>query len=75
MKQMVILEVGSLEGVFMMIVGIIILVSLVLSFAAAGIFKLIYESKEGRKLSKGQFWMAVVVGLLICGLISGMICG
>jgi len=75
MNQLVILEVGNLEGVVVMIVAMIAVASFVISLVVAGIFKLIYESKDGRKLTKGQFWRTVLVCLLICGLISGMICG
>ena len=71
MKFLVILEGGGgLGGLVAMIVAMIAGVSFIISLGVAGIFKAIYESKDGRKLSKGQFWMTVMVCLLICGLIS-----
>lgn len=74
MKPLIILEVGDLGGVVVMIVAIIAIVSFITSLIVAGIYKLIYESGGTKKLSKNNFWMVVLVCLMICGIISGMIC-
>lgn len=75
MKTLTILEVGGLEGLVAMIIGIIILVALFISFIITTFVKLIYESKDGRKFSKKQFWQTMLICLLLCGLVSGAICG
>ncbi|WP_185095014.1 hypothetical protein [Chryseobacterium taiwanense] len=75
MKTLTLLEVGSLEGVVIMIIGIIILVALSVSFMITTFVKLIYESKDSRKFSKKQFWQTMLICLLLCGLVSGAICG
>lgn len=73
--MLTILEVGGLEGlvaiIILMIVGVASIVSLVITVFV----KLIYESKDGRKFSKKQFWQTMLISLLICGLISGFVCG
>lgn len=75
MKMLTILEVGGLEGlvaiIILMIVGVASIVSLVITVFV----KLIYEIKDGRKFSKKQFWQTMLISLLICGLISGFVCG
>jgi uncharacterized membrane protein len=71
MKTLTILEVGGLEGLVAMIIGIIILVALFISFIITTFVKLIYESKDGRKFSKKQFWQTMLICLLLCGLVSG----
>lgn len=75
MKTLTLLEVGNLGGVVAMIIGIIVIIALVISLVITVVVKLIYESKDGRKFSKGQFWQTMLISLLICGLISGFICG
>ena len=75
MKTLTILEVGGLEGLVAMIIGIIILVALFISFIITTFVKLIYESKDGRKFLKKQFWQTMLICLLLCGLVSGAICG
>lgn len=69
------LEVGNLRGVFAMIVAMIAGVSFIVAVVIAFIIKVVYESKDNRTYSKKQFWQTVIIILLICGLISGMICG
>lgn len=75
MKPLIILEVGDLTGIFVMIIAMIIGVAFVISLVIGGIYKLIYEARDDKKLSKGQFWSIVLVCMLLCGIISGMICG
>jgi hypothetical protein len=52
MKTLTILEVGGLEGLVAMIIGIIILVALFISFIITTFVKLIYESKDGESFQK-----------------------
>jgi len=75
MKTLTLLEVGNLGGLVAMIIGIMIIVALVISLVITFFVKLIYESKDGRKFSKSQFWQTMLISLLICGLISGVVCG
>lgn len=75
MKTLTILEVGNLGGLVAIIIGIIVIVAFVISLVITVIVKLIYESKDGRKFSKSQFWQTMLISLLICGLISGFVCG
>ncbi|KUJ57644.1 hypothetical protein [Chryseobacterium aquaticum] len=75
MKTLTILEVGGLEGFVAMIILMILAVAFVISLVVTAIVKLIYESKDGRKFSKSQFWQTMLISLLICGLISGFVCG
>ncbi len=75
MKSLIILEVGGLGGLVALIIGIILVVAFFVSLVVTVFIKLIYESKEGRKFSKSQFWQTMLISLLICGLISGVICG
>jgi len=75
MKTLTLLEVGGLEGLVAMIILIIIVVASVVSLVITVFIKLIYESKDGRKFSKKQFWQTMLISLLICGLISGVVCG
>lgn len=75
MKMLTLLEVGNLGGLVVMIIGIIVIISLVISSVITVIVKVIYESKDGRKFSKTQFWQTMLISLLICGLISGFVCG
>jgi len=75
MKTLTLLEVGNLGGLVAMIIGIIILVALFISFIITTFVKLIYESKDGRKFSKKQYWQTMLICLLLCGLVSGAICG
>ncbi|QIG90037.1 hypothetical protein G6R40_10350 [Chryseobacterium sp. POL2] len=73
-NSLILLEVGNLGGIVVMIFAIIGIGAFVLSLIVAGIYKLIYEFKGTKKLSKSQFWQVVLVCLFICGLITGMIC-
>jgi len=75
MKMLTLLEVGGLEGLVAMIILMILAVAFVVSLVVAVFAKLIYESKDGRKFSKGQFWTTILISMLICGLISGAVCG
>ncbi|QIY91741.1 hypothetical protein [Chryseobacterium gallinarum] len=75
MKTLTILEAGNLAGVVIMIIGIIILGALFISVIATFVVKLIYEWKGDRKFSKKQFIQTMLICLLVCGLISGYICG
>ncbi|SUX47272.1 hypothetical protein [Chryseobacterium indoltheticum] len=75
MKMLTLLEVGGLEGLVAMIILMIIAVAFVISLVVTVFVKLIYESKDGRKFSKSQFWTTVLISMLICGLISGAVCG
>ncbi len=75
MKMLTILEVGGLEGLVAIIILMIIGVASVVSLVITVFVKLIYESKDGRKFSKKQFWQTMLISLLICGLISGFVCG
>lgn len=75
MKSLTLLEVGNLGGVVVMIVLMIAGAAFLLSLFVSLIAKLIYESKDDRKFSKSQFWQTVLISMLVCGLISGAICG
>ncbi|PTT22349.1 hypothetical protein DBR28_19715 [Chryseobacterium sp. HMWF028] len=75
MKRLTILEVGNMDGLVVMIIGIIILGALFISLIVALFAKVIYEWKGEEKFSKKQFIQTMVISLLICGLISGYICG
>ncbi|OJX29012.1 MAG: hypothetical protein BGO86_03680 [Chryseobacterium sp. 36-9] len=75
MIMLTILEVGNLGGLVAMIIGIILIVAFMISLFITIFVKLIYESKDGRKFSKSQFWQTMLICLVICGLISGIICG
>lgn len=75
MKILTLMEVGGLEGLVAMIILMILAVAFVVSLVVTVFVKLIYESKDGRKFSKSQFWTTVLISMLICGLISGAVCG
>lgn len=75
MKNLTLLEVGGLEGLVAVIILMILAVAFVVSLVITVFVKLIYESKDGRKFSKKQFWLTVLISMLICGLISGVVCG
>lgn len=75
MKLLTLLEVGNLGGFFILILGIIVLAALSFSFVAAHIVKAIYEWNNDRQFSRKQFIQTMVISLLVCGLISGYICG
>lgn len=75
MKSLIILEVGGLGGLVAFIIGIILVVAFFVSLVVTVFIKLIYESKDGRQFSKSQFWQTMLISMLICGLISGVICG
>lgn len=69
------LEVGNLAGIVVMIIGMIAGIAFVVGVVVAVIVKLIYESGDGKKFSKGNFWLTVLIVMMIIGLISGVICG
>jgi len=75
MKLLALLEVGDLGGVFVMISGIILLVALFISFIITMIVKVSYEWKGDKKFSRKQFIQTMLISLLLCGLVSGVICG
>jgi len=75
MKTLTLLEVGNLVGLVIIIIFIIILVAFSVSFMFTMIVKVWYESTDGRKFTKKQFWQTMLISLLICGLISGVVCG
>lgn len=75
MKTLTILEVGGLEGFVAMIILMILAVAFVISLVVTVIVKVIYEWNNDRKFSKSQFWQTMLISLLICGLISGFVCG
>lgn len=75
MKTLTILEVGNLGGLVAMIIGIILVVVFVVSLVVAAITKIIYEWDNQKKFTTGQFWRTVLISMLICGLISGFVCG
>ncbi|MCU7614511.1 hypothetical protein N0B16_08675 [Chryseobacterium sp. GMJ5] len=75
MKMLTLLEVGGLEGLVAIIILIIIFVAASVSFMLTMIIKIWYENNDGRKFSKKQFWMTMLISMLICGLISGVVCG
>ncbi|CDN74233.1 hypothetical protein ACH34E_06575 [Elizabethkingia anophelis] len=73
--SLTILEVGGLGGIVVMIISMIVVVAFVFGLVVAAIMKLIYESGGDKKYSKSNFWLTVLIVMLICGLISGVICG
>jgi len=75
MKMLTLLEVSNLGGLVVMIIGIIIVIGLVVSLVITLIAKVIYEWNNDRKFTKKQFWQTMLISLLICGLISGFVCG
>ena len=75
MTLLTILEVGDLSGLVAMIIGTIIVIAVVVSAVITFIAKLFYESKDNRKFTTKQFWQTMLISLLICALISGMVCG
>ena len=75
MKPLTLLEVGNLGGLVAMIIAMMIGVSFIIAIVVTFIIKAVYESKDNRAYSKKQLWQTVMIILLICGLISGMICG
>lgn len=75
MQNLTLLEVGNLEGLIIMIIFIMVVAAFFISFLITIFVKTIYESKDNRKFSKKQFWQTMLISLLLCGLISGAICG
>jgi ABC-type Fe3+ transport system permease subunit len=75
MKLLTLLEVGNLNDLVIMIIAIIFVVVFVISLFVAAITKAIYEWNNEKKFSKGQFWMTVLISMLVGGLISGFVCG
>jgi hypothetical protein len=75
MKLLTLLEVGDMTGLVIIIIGVIILGALFLSLIVTFITKLIYETKDNMKFTRKQFIQTMLISLLICGLISGYICG
>lgn len=75
MNLLTLLEVGDMTGLVIIIIGVMIVGGAFLSVIVTFIVKLIYESNDNRKFSKKQFIQTFVICLLVCGLISGYICG
>ncbi|WP_265131994.1 hypothetical protein [Chryseobacterium oranimense] len=75
MKMLTLLEVGNLGGLVVMIIGVIIVIALVVSLVITLIAKVIYEWNNDKKFTRKQFWQTMLISLLICGLISGFVCG
>lgn len=75
MKPLTLLEVGDLGGLFVMIILVMLFVGLAVSAVVAVIAKIIYEWNNDRKFSRKQFIQTMVISLLVCGLISGYVCG
>ncbi|WP_426476568.1 hypothetical protein ACP3T3_14670 [Chryseobacterium sp. CBSDS_008] len=75
MNLLTLLEVGDMTGLVIIIVGAMILGAMFLSVIVTFIAKLIYESKDNRKFTRKQFIQTFVICLLVCGIISGYICG
>lgn len=75
MKTLTILEVGNLGGIILMIILIFLFVAAIVSLVITLITKVIYEWNNDRKFSKKQFWQTMLISLLLCGLVSGAICG
>lgn len=73
--MLTLLEVGNLGGLVVMIIGVIIVIAFVVSLVITLIAKVIYEWNNDRKFTKKQFWQTMLISLLICGLISGFVCG
>jgi len=68
-------EGGGLGILIAMIIGMLIIGGALVSLVITVIIKLIYESKDNRKFTKKQFWQTSLIVFLVCGLISGMMCG
>ena len=75
MSSLIILEVGNLGGLVAMIIITIIVICFLLSNMIAFIYNTIYEWDKTKKLTTREYWLAVLISMLICGLISGTICG
>lgn len=73
--MLTLLEVGNLGGLVVMIIGIIIVIAVVASLFITVMAKIIYEWNNDKKFTKKQFWQTMLISLLICGLISGFVCG
>jgi len=68
-------EGGGLGILIAMIIGMLVIGGALVSLVITVIIKLIYESKDNRKFTKKQFWQTSLIVFLVCGLISGMMCG
>ncbi|MDR6405015.1 MULTISPECIES: hypothetical protein [Chryseobacterium] len=75
MKSLTLLEVGNLGGLIAMIIIVFILAALFISFIITMIVKVYYEWKGDKKFSRKQFIQTMLISLLLCGLVSGAICG
>ncbi|RZJ28131.1 MAG: hypothetical protein EOO18_13315 [Chryseobacterium sp.] len=75
MKFLNMSEGGGLGILVAMIIGMLIIGGALVSLVITVIVKLIYESKDNRKFTKKQFWQTSLIVFLVCGLISGMMCG
>jgi hypothetical protein len=75
MKFLNMSEGGGLGILIAMIIGMLIIGGALVSLVITVIIKLIYESKDNRKFTKKQFWQTSLIVFLVCGLISGMMCG
>lgn len=70
------LEVGgnSLLGFVLLIIGLMFLGGVFISFVITQIVKAIYEARNENKFTKKQYWLTMTLCLLLCAIISGMIC-
>lgn len=75
MRLLTLLEVGDLGALVVIIILTMLFIGLAVSALVAVIAKIIYEWNNDRKFSRKQFIQTMVISLLVCGLISGYICG
>ncbi|WEK68843.1 MAG: hypothetical protein P0Y62_13420 [Candidatus Chryseobacterium colombiense] len=75
MKTLTILEVGNMGGLILMIILAFLFIAAIISLVITLIVKVIYEWNNDRKFSKKQFIQTMLISLLLCGLVSGAICG
>lgn len=75
MILLTLLEVGDLGALVVIIILTMLFIGLAVSAVVAVIAKIIYEWNNDRKFSRKQFIQTMVISLLVCGLISGYICG
>ncbi|UOU99330.1 hypothetical protein MUU74_05065 [Chryseobacterium daecheongense] len=75
MKLLTLLEVGDLGALVVIIILTMLFIGVAVSAVVAVIAKIIYEWNNDRQFSRKQFIQTMVISLLVCGLISGYICG